>query len=49
MVFVAKTGPLLANATAVLAKARAACGWRASCAAEKRRSAGPRAKRASFL
>jgi len=53
VLFGAKTETLHTNATTLPAKAqaagRAACGGRALCAAEKRRSAGLRAKRASFI
>jgi hypothetical protein len=53
VLFEAKPRTLPANATTVPAKARAAvrtaCAGRASCAAEKRRSAGLRAQRGSYI
>jgi hypothetical protein len=48
-VHASKTGLLPTNTTTMSAKARAVGRGRAVCAAEKRRSAGLRAKRASFV
>jgi len=49
VVHASKAGLLLTNTTTASAKARAAGRGRALCAAEKRRSAGLRAKRASSI